>query len=144
MKTKLTLLLAVLALVGSISACSTGDVSLEIACDDFYEDKHLTWDVAVDSGALVTVTLCSNATTGFEWSETAEIGDAAVLGQVGHEFVVPEEADGGAAAVGSAGKQSWTFKARESGTTTIGFDYSRPWESGEKGEWTLNATVTVK
>ncbi len=144
MKTKLSLLLVAFVLIGGLSACSSGDVSLEIVCDDFYENQHLTWEVAVDSGALVTATLCSNATTGFEWEETAEIGNPAVLEQVDHEFTAPEEVDGEAPPIGSAGKQSWTFKARESGTTTIGFDYSRPWEDGEKGEWTLNATVTVK
>jgi len=117
---------------------------LEITCDDFYEDQHLTREVTVDSGALVTVTLCSNATTGFEWGETAEIGNPALLEQIGHEFIGPEEVDGEMPPPGSAGKQTWTFSARESGTTTIGFDYSRPWEGGEKGEWTLIAIVTVK
>jgi len=46
--------------------------------------------------------------------------------------------------VGAPGEEVWTFKALKKGTSTIALEYSRPWEGGEKGEWTLNLTVIVK
>ena len=45
---------------------------------------------------------------------------------------------------GTAGQEIWTFKALRPGTSTISMDYSRPWEGGEKGEWTFKLTVVVK
>jgi len=96
--------------------------------------------VAAAAGDSFTVTLCSNATTGFKWSESAKISDPAVVQQIGHEFVSPK-AKG---VVGAAGKEVWTFKALKKGTSTISLEYSRPWEGGEKGEWTFNLTVVVK
>lgn len=96
--------------------------------------------INVTTGNTFTVTLCSNATTGFQWSESAQISDEAVVQQTGHEFVSPENKG----LVGAPGEEVWTFKALKKGTSTIALEYSRPWEGGEKGEWTLNLTVIVK
>jgi predicted secreted protein len=86
------------------------------------------------------VTLCSNPSTGFQWSENAEISDPAVLGQYRHEFL-PNEGNG---VVGAAGSDVWKFRSLKKGTSGIHFEHSRPWEGGEKGEWTLELVVTVK
>jgi inhibitor of cysteine peptidase len=102
--------------------------------------KHISKEVAAAVGDSFTVTLCSNATTGFKWSESAKISNPAVVQQIGHEFVSPE-AKG---VVGAAGKEVWTFKALKKGTSTVSLEYSRPWEGGEKGEWTFNLTVAAK
>jgi len=63
-----------------------------------------------------------------------------VLQQYEHNFLSPE-AKG---VVGASGKDVWTFKSLKKGTTIISFDYSRPWEGGEKGEWTVELTVVVE
>ncbi len=139
MKTKLVLVCSLLALSLSLLACTSKQLSLEISCDDFMKDQHFNWKVGVNAGDSVTVTLCSNRTTGFQWTELAQIGSETVLKQTNHEFVLPE-----GDVPGAAGKEVWTFKALKKGTTDVSLEYSRPWEGGEKAEWTFTATVTVK
>ena len=94
-------------------------------------------DIAADG--TLTVTLCSNPTTGFQWSESAQISDTTVLQQTDHKFVSPEDTG----VVGAAGKEVWTFKALKQGTSTVYMEYSRPWESKE-AEWKFTLTVAVK
>jgi predicted secreted protein len=45
---------------------------------------------------------------------------------------------------GAAGKDVWVFNTLKAGTTTVTFDYSRPWQGGEKREWTVTLNITVK
>ena len=142
MKAKLVLLCAVGVLSLFLFACAPAarQASVEVSCDDFSQQNYITRQVEVGAGGTLTVTLCSNQTTGFAWSETAQISDQSVLQQTDHRFVSPE-AEG---VVGAAGKEVWTFNALKKGTSTVSVEYSRPWEGGEKGEWTFNLTVTVK
>jgi inhibitor of cysteine peptidase len=112
--------------------------ALEVTCDQFLGDKHFTWNVQVQLGDSLLVTLCSNPTTGFQWSESARISDESILEQMDHSFTPPEEGTPGA-----AGKEEWSLKALKKGTSTVLLEYSRPWEGGEKGEWSLTATVVV-
>ena len=142
MKSKLTLLGAVTTILVFLLACSPASrqVSVEYSCDNFYGQPHISKEVQVAVDGTLTVTLCSNPTTGFLWSETASISDQTVLQQTSHEFKPPEAEN----IVGGAGKEVWTFKALKKGTSTIHMEYSRPWEGGEKAEWTFLLTVTVK
>ena len=119
-------------------APSTG-TPIDISCDDFRQQAHMSEQISVAAGDTFTVTLCSNATTGFEWSESAQISDPTVVQQTAHEFVGPDTG-----LVGAPGKEVWTFKAIKKGTSTIALEYSRPWEGGEKAEWSFTAAVTVK
>lgn len=124
-------------------ACSPGApnrVSVDASYDDFMKNQHISKEAEVAVDGSLTVTLCSNPTTGFQWSGSAQISDPATLQQTNHEFV-PPEASGVA---GAAGKEIWTFKALKKGESSISMEYSRPWEGGEKGEWTFNLTVVVK
>lgn len=133
---------ALLTLSLWLASCAPGTLgtSVEVYCDDFGSQPHMSKEINVTAGDSFTVTLCSNATTGFQWSESAQISDPAVVQQTGHKFVSPE-AEG---LVGAPGKEVWTFKALKKGTSTVSLEYSRPWEGGEKGEWTFNLTVVVK
>jgi inhibitor of cysteine peptidase len=107
------------------------------------QQKHISKEVAAAVGDSFTVKLCSNPTTGFQWSESAQISDPTVVQQMKHESLPPEtEATEGL--VGAPGNEAWTFKALKKGTSTISLEYGRPWEGGEKGEWTFNLTVVVK
>jgi predicted secreted protein len=63
-----------------------------------------------------------------------------VLTETNHQFFGPEDEN----LVGAAGRDVWTFQALKKGTSNISIAYSRPWEGGEKGEWTFTAVVTVK
>ena len=140
MKLRTIPVFAMLLLSVWLVACapSTG-TSVTVSCDDLQSQPHISKQMAVTAGNTFTITLCSNATTGFQWSESAQISDQTVVQQTGHEFVSPANTG----VVGAPGNEVWTFKALKKGTSTITMEYSRPWEGGEKGVWTFNLTVTV-
>lgn len=141
MKAKLIIICTMaLLLFAGLTACAPsagGDINL--SCDDFSANNNIAKSISVSAGSTFTVTLCSNATTGYMWSENASIGDTSVVEQVSQQFVEPSSD-----MIGAAGKQVWTFKALKAGTTTISMDYSRDWEGGEKGTWTFKLNATVK
>lgn len=146
MKSKLVLL-GIMAITSVfLFACSpvANQASVELSCGDFAQQQHITREVAVAVGDSLTVTLCSNPTTGFLWSESAQISDQTIVKQTGHKVVPAEAKVGGEPVVGAPGKDVWNFQALTKGTTTISMEYSRPWEGGEKAEWTFDLTVVIK
>ncbi len=144
MKSKLILVCIMVAISLCLFACvpTPKQVSVDVSCDDFMKLKHISQEVEVAVDGSLTVTLCSNPTTGFQWVESAQISDQTVLQQTDHKWVVPESEP--PPPPGTPSQQVWTFKALKKGTSTISMEYSRPWEGGEKGEWTFVLTVTVK
>ena len=143
MKSRLILMCVVAIASLSLLACSptAKPASVEVSCDDFYQHKHLGQQIEVAAGDSFSVTLCSNPTTGFQW-ESAQISDQTVLEQVDHKFISPQSEP--PPPPGTPGQDVWTFKALKEGTSTVSLEYSRPWEGGEKGEWTFVLTVVVK
>ena len=105
------------------------------------KQHHISQEVKVPVDGSLTVTLCSNPTTGFQW-ESAKITDQTVLERVDHKFVSPESEP--PPPPGTPGQEIWTFKALKKGTSTISMEYSRPWEGGEKTEWTFVLVVVVE
>jgi inhibitor of cysteine peptidase len=152
MKLKFLLALAVIGVSLAVSACSTAQAVvneeqtlLEVTIDQFMNDKHIADQIEMNEGDILTVILGSNQTTGFQWDEQAQIGDQDILQQTGQWFIAPPLPKyGESLPPGTAGNQEWTFKALQAGTTTVAMEYSRPWEGGEKGEWTFNLTVVIK
>ncbi len=143
MKSKLILVWAMVAISLFLFAClpASKQASVEVSCDDFMKDQHISGETEVSVDGSLTVVLCSNPTTGFLW-ETPQITDQTVLEQVDHKFVSPESEP--PPPPGTPGQEVWTFKALKEGESTISIAYSRPWEGGEKGEWTFTLTVVVK
>jgi inhibitor of cysteine peptidase len=141
MKVKLAfgILVAILAL--SLPACTSAakEVTVEASYNDFTQNKDLTREINVEVGGLVKVTIASNPTTGFKW-ELVGISDPTVLAQDGEPEYLPPDST----AIGAGGQEVWSFKALKKGTTNISLAYSRPWEGGEKAEWTLGIDVSVK
>ena len=146
MKSKLILVGVVVAVLLSLVACTSAPEQAEVSVDidDFMEQKNISQEVEVAVDGSLTVTLGSNPTTGFRWSESAEISDQTVLEQTAHEFIAPQGEGDEPPAPGTSGKEEWTFKALKKGTTEVSMEYSRPWEGGEKAEWTFVLTVVVK
>ena len=146
MKLRLILMCTVVVMSLCLSACSLASrqVSLKISCDDFYKQHDISKEVEVAVGDSFIVALCSNPSTGFQWAESAEIGDKTVLEQTEHKFVSPGAEDTKPIAPGTPGQEVWTFKALKKGTSTISMVYGRPWEGGEKGEWLFDLAVNVK
>jgi len=133
MKTKLILTCVVAIILLSSGACSS--VPEQVSVDASYTGKEV--EIAVH-GSLI-VTLDSNPSTGFQWSQQAQISDQTVLGQTDHEFMPAESA-----AIGAAGKEVWTFKALKKGKSTISMEYRQPWEQSGPAAKTFTLTVAVK
>lgn len=119
-----------------------GDISasIEVSCDDFTDSATVTRQLTIGVGETFRVALCSNASTGFSWTENAVISDNAAVSQVRHEYDEPNSGS----AVGTAGRELWTFNALRAGTTTITVEYARPWEEGVPPERTFELTVTIE
>ncbi|MFC2063274.1 protease inhibitor I42 family protein [Chloroflexota bacterium] len=139
---KLRIALVFLVLIASVSLFSciitSRAIDVEISCDEFTENPHsIINEFQAEIGVKITVKLCSNPSTGFQWDYDITI--AGVLKEEDHDFEEPKEAIPGAPSV-----ESWTFEAVEEGTTEVRFAYNQPWEGGEKETWTYTMTVTVE
>lgn len=143
MKLRLIIVGLVVVVALSLFACSSPstEVSVDVSIDEFMNQNHISQQTEVKAGGTLMVTLGSNPTTGFQWSEEAQISDTGVLKQVGHEFVGPESEP--PPPPGTPGQEVWTFEALKTGTATISTEYSRPWEGGEKAEWSYTLTIIV-
>ncbi|MFC1963549.1 DUF4382 domain-containing protein [Chloroflexota bacterium] len=113
---------------------------VDLTNDDFTDTKQISKQVEVNVGDSFKVALSSNATTGFKWSESAQISDLTVIEQTKHQFVSPEDKQ----IIGAAGQEVWTFHAVHQGTTIVSMEYSQPWDGGEKATWEFALTVIVK
>jgi len=113
--------------------------TIEVSIRDFGATRNIIREVRVGSGGSFTVKLGSNPTTGFTWTEMAEIADKAVLAQIDHRLVPADFKMIGAPAI-----EVWTFMALKEGRTSVDMEYSRPWQGGEKKEWTFRLNVKVE
>ena len=141
MSKRIIVIVALLVISLLLSSCivTSRSINVEISCDEFNENPHsIRNEFQVEVGDKITVKLCSNPTTGFQWSYET-IGEAALM-EEDHDFEEPE--DNGV--VGASGKEVWTFEAVEKGMTEVRLAYSQTWEGGEKEEWTYTMTVTVE
>ena len=148
MKIKPILMLTIIVVSMLLAACAAPGQKawVEVTCDDFNDNNHIKSDqmleVHIGETEPFEVKLCFNPTTGFQWSEKAQISDPAVLQQEDHKFIGPESEP--PPPPGTPGQEVWTFKALKQGSSTIFFEYSQPREGGEKGEWTCTVNVLVK
>lgn len=102
------------ALLGILAAaCAIGDVKLEAGDENS--------QVELNKGQFLTVSLEGNPTTGFTW-EAADLDDQ-ILRQVGEAQFSPDSD-----LIGAGGTQTLRFEALNSGQTTLGLVYRRPWE----------------
>ncbi len=114
------------------------EVSLEITCDEFREQPAASRELEVVKGSTFTVTLCTSPTAGFLWSEKTEISNGTVLKQVAHEVW-------GKGVLDASAEEVWTFRALNTGNSTIALEYSRPWEiDADQKFWTLDLFVIVR
>jgi len=144
---RLALILSIMLLLLTIGCDDDDDtlpelVGVEVSCDDFTESQYSSKEVKGPVEGALTLILCSNPSTGFEW-ESAEISDTTVLKQAHHEYAGPEEGQT-PPPPGTAGQEIWTFMALETGESTISLAYSQPWEDGLKADWTFELKVIVE
>jgi len=122
-----------------LPGCTTGTVDIAVTCEGFMDNPHKIQVLTAKPGDSFTITLCSNRTTGFEWSPSAQISDESILQQLNHEFVAPDTT-----VPGAAGNEIWNFRVLQNGTSTITLVYSQPWEGGEKATWVFWLVVTTE
>lgn len=93
--------------------------------------------VGLAAGDLLEVNLLSNPSTGFGW-ELVRISNPSVLQKVSDQFVP------GTGGPGTPGREVWTFRALQAGTTGLFMQYSQPFAGGIKGAQTFAITVIVQ
>ncbi len=120
---------------------TTGETRLSVTCDEFSAAQDPDTGKAaaareawVRVGNTVTLTLCSNASTGFSWRALKY--DHAALALKKHWSTPPK-----APVPGAAGTESWTFRVLRARNSTVAVEYSRPWTGGEKAVWSLTLRV---
>ena len=122
--------LAVAALL--ITGCShNGTSSMILSSED-------QCPVTLDMGQQLILTLPSNPTTGFRW----ELRDAAdsILESLGQEVYQSDNDH----LVGSGGKSTWRFQARDYGEGRLLLVYQRPWEDGAEPEQHFQCELRVR
>ncbi len=112
-------------------------VKLEVSCQQFTADHDIQETIQIREDQTLEVLLCSNPTTGFRWSENAEISNPDVLRQEFQTFIEPDPS----VMPGEPGQQLWQFKALDRGQSTLFLGYSQPF--GEQNAWTFTLDVTV-
>lgn len=143
MRPRLFMVVALVSIVLVALSCAgvPNQASVVVSCQDFESNPNISKEVQVRDGGTVSVTLCSNPTTGFQWEQQVYCPLINVIvTEVDHQYIAPDETAG----LGTAGREVWTFKAESKGSATIALTYSQPWEGGQKSAWTYNLLVTVK
>ncbi len=132
MRSKWLLMGLVAAVLLLITACSS--LPSQVSVDESSSGKQV--EIAV--GGSLTVTLESNATTGYSWG-LKEISDASILQKAANTYEAPTSG-----LIGAGGKEVWNFKALKAGKTSLSMGYSQPWAGGQKDANIFNLTVVVK
>lgn len=134
-------LVAVMLLPLMAVGCTSSikSATFELTLDDFAAQNSITTNtIEIDVNGTLTVRLGSNPTTGYSW-EDAVIGNTTKIEQTSHDYVAPTATE----IVGAPGTDVWVFTGLKTGSTTITFNYSRPWES-VPAIYTLIINVTIK
>ena len=84
---------------------------------------------------LLTISLDSDPSTGYEWEIASLEGDD-IVSVTGDNYLASETGD-------TYGQDVWTFNIRKSGTGTIVMEYTLPGETASNGNRKLNLTVTA-
>ena len=103
-------------------------------CSRFEKTNDVVDKVSFPVNKGVTVVLCSNPSTGFQWSEQADISDPSIVEQAGHEYVAAAGDK-----VGAAGTEKYILNGLKTGKTTVYLEYSK----GDEVAWTCTIDVTV-
>ena len=140
MKLKLSLIFIIIITLLILTSCivTSRAIGVEISCDEFNENpRGMINDFELETGDKITVKLCSNASTGFQWEY--RITSENVIKEEDHDFEEPKDDMPGA-----SGVEVWTFEAVAKGTTEVQMEYSQPWEGGLKAEWTYTMKIKVE
>ena len=125
------------------TAADAGDSYVAATSMKYYTCSRLEKEIDIEDQVSfpvnkgVTVVLCSNPSTGYRWSEQADISDSSVVKQTGHEYVAPAGDK-----VGAAGTEKFIFSGATTGKTTVYLEYTKQGES--EPLYTCTLTVSVR
>ncbi len=124
------------------AASTNGTTIIRAGCEDFAPPGSgsrvvLNRTVGLKVGSSVSVILCSNASTGFDWNASAI--DTEHLKLVRHTTTPPA-----AAVPGAAGLETWTYRLTADGSGRATLTYSQPWKGGQKAVWTVTLLVQAQ
>ena len=70
---KLFIMLVFICMTSLLFGCNTApnQVSIEVSCEDFHENQHISDEIEVAVGGTITLTLCSNPSTNLQWKPIA-------------------------------------------------------------------------
>ncbi|MFP3953378.1 MAG: protease inhibitor I42 family protein [Candidatus Acetothermia bacterium] len=125
-------------LAGEENLGRTNPVQIKVTCDDFQFNNHITKSVKLAVHGRLEVILCSNPSTGYQWSDQAQITDHTAIWQTSHTSGSPSSS-----MLGAPSTEQWTFQALNEGKTTISMEYGRSWTSSSPDDWSLKVNVTV-
>jgi inhibitor of cysteine peptidase len=114
--------------------------TLLVGCEEFEAEPAAVRSVDLTAGTSLVLSLCSNPTTGFRWSEPAS-SDPTVASVSGWIFEAPVVEDG---MTGVPGTEHVTISADAAGAAVITASYDQPWDGGQKGAWSMELTVNVQ
>lgn len=78
--------------------------------------------ISARAGRHFTITIPANPTTGYQWQLARPLNDKMI------QFIRSEYIADNTGAVGSGGKEIWTFRALQAGRSAIALKYARTWE----------------
>ncbi|CAM4087021.1 putative secreted protein [Mycobacterium basiliense] len=141
---KIRLLVIVAMLVLAVAGCTNrgrlpATKTIDVPMDEVLKESSIERQVSLSVGDTLKVTLGSNYTTPYRWTEDTTIGDTTVLEQISHRYVRPDTD-----VMGAPGTEVWTFSALRPGTTTITTGYSSFVGSDNSPTCTFTAKVTVR
>ena len=135
---------------GRIAAASRHEAfRLVVSCDEFLGAQPadagtaaVQKTVRVRAGGVVTLTLCSNPSTGFRWESPRY--DRSALTLVRHSYRPPT-----VTLPGAAGSETWIFRTHPCSSarslvcrgSSVVLANSQPWAGGAKAVWTFSLTV---
>ncbi|MFC1953174.1 protease inhibitor I42 family protein [Chloroflexota bacterium] len=133
-----TAVIAGLAYLSLSFFSNKADAYVDILNEDFMnEENAVSREIEISRWSnLLTVSLDSDPTTGYEW-EVVEIEKQAIVTITGDNYRASETK-------GTSGQEVWTFNILKSGTGLISMEYSQPWEGGIKALHKLDITVVAQ
>ncbi|HUC89501.1 MAG TPA: protease inhibitor I42 family protein [Patescibacteria group bacterium] len=95
-------------------------------------------NIEVKKGQQFTISLASNASTGYSWS-VDDTYNKNVITKVSNKYQAANTNMSGA-----PGKELWVFKGANKGSTKLNFKYTRSWEANMSPASSKTFDVTVK
>lgn len=109
-----------------------------VTCDELVATPAMTAAVDAAARSALQVSLCSNPSTGFRWTDPVS-SDPAIAAAGGWTFIAAD-----ADAPGAPGTEVLTLTTGAPGHAVVSLSYDQPWDGGQKGAWTVELDVVVR